>query len=719
MEPIYFSHKIKTDDLPPNSVIVSDVGNVCEIRCAIREYAECNSWHSHPLNAPSVLKHLSPEDPLRAEFHNYFEMRMSVTAASHYHENKLMLESESNDNAFNEEYCLDNARINPTKRTVQHWFDVWRKSQWGSNDGSTLKTNLEKAITHHSSQGIKIQYCEEPFTLVLISPMMARTHECEFSKRILFIDSTSCCDSENYSITFLLSATPAGAVPCGVLITKQQTMDAFTTGFTLLKNMMASLGGSFFKQEFPNVIMTDNCAAEIGAAKIVWPESILLLCIFHVLQYVLRWLQDGSHGIPKDRQRDFISCFQTILYCTDENEAENAFIAALEIGHEFPQWQEYLTHQYSIKEKWCLAFRKIFWIDAFIAALEIGHEFPQWQEYLTHQYSIKEKWCLAFRVGVTNHHTNNFAEISIRIFKENILDRVKAYNLIALLEFLATTLDTFYKRKLREFYTSRDRKNDRFLHVVLKRAEGITPVKIDEFTFHVASQTVPGTTYTVDSRSGLCTCKGGQVGKFCKHSAAVYNHFDVGFNHMPSVTMECRREVAYVAIGSKIDTLPKEYFLPLHVNELTEKERALIRSSLPESESTESNSVETSVLVPPPQSMNNINEVDTNDNRDVLASESEAQSTSTFSDFLNLLQKLDDKFGSSKEGIRKAIARAGKCTSPGQWETALHTFGKNIPLRRAIGAKIKVQPTGIQRRRGKMSARKSEKKHRISTRMYA
>lgn len=60
----------------------------------------------------------------------------------------------------------------------------------------------------------------------------------------------------------------------------------------------------------------------------------------------------------------------------------------------------------------------------------------------------------------------------------------------------------------------------------------------------------------------------------------VYNYPNVvGFNQMPSVAVQLRSEMSHVAIVSKIDTLPKEYFLPLPVNELTEKERTLAHSS--------------------------------------------------------------------------------------------------------------------------------------------
>lgn len=63
-------------------------------------------------------------------------MRMNVSAACKFHENKLLLEQEYTEGCGN---ILDNALFNPTKRSVQHWFDKWRTSAYGCRDGSDLK----------------------------------------------------------------------------------------------------------------------------------------------------------------------------------------------------------------------------------------------------------------------------------------------------------------------------------------------------------------------------------------------------------------------------------------------------------------------------------------------------------------------------------------------------------------------------------------------------
>ncbi|XP_065218332.1 uncharacterized protein LOC135844139 isoform X2 [Planococcus citri] len=582
--------------------------------------------HNHPLNSPSAMKHLTTPTSIRDEFFEYFSLGMNIASASQYHENKILFEDrngETEKNSLDDETLLGNAQMNPTKRAVQYWYMLWRNSSFGPRDGSDLLPVLDKRIAMYAADDIIIKYETDPFALIIVTPIMQRIHQCDFSRKILFIDTTSCCDHENYAITFLLSATPCGAVPCGVIITKDQTMNSFENAFKILQQaIVEKLGSSFFNQNYANVIMTDNCAAEIGAAKAIWPDSVLLLCIFHVLQYVLRWLQDANHKIEKAHQGDLMSTFQTILYSTDIKEAD----------------------------------------DAYESAMAIGSSYPGWQSYLQDQYAMKEKWCLAYRVGLTAHHTNNFAEISIRLFKENVLDRVKAYNLVALLDFIVTTMEVFYKRKLREFYNSRDRRKHLYLQEIFRRAEYIQRediVKINEHTYEVPSQNIAGTIYTVDSEKATCNCKGG--------------------------VMETENE------------------LRDNIVNLDHAEMASVNSAVEENANLEK--------------ANDVEDEEYN-----------------FADLLDLLHQLNGKFGladMSQQGVKKFICRLRKIRSSGQWVSFLHTAAKSVPLRRALGARIKVQPTAIQRRknrnnrqpaavnrRHRIAPKKNDKKHSISLRMY-
>lgn len=67
----------------------------------------------------------------------------------------------------------------------------------------------------YSEKNVIVKYVEDPFT-----PLMQRAHELKSSSGIVFIDSTSACDAENHSITFILTPCAAGAVPLAIIITE-------------------------------------------------------------------------------------------------------------------------------------------------------------------------------------------------------------------------------------------------------------------------------------------------------------------------------------------------------------------------------------------------------------------------------------------------------------------------------------------------------------------
>lgn len=76
-------------------------------------------------------------------------------------------------------------------------------------------------------------------------------------------------------------------------------------------------------------------------------------------------------------------------------------------------------------------------------------ESSKWIKYITDQWHGQQKWCFAWRdESSRGHHTNNYSEITVRIFKEAVLSRVKTYNVIALLDFTCTVLEEHYCRKL-------------------------------------------------------------------------------------------------------------------------------------------------------------------------------------------------------------------------------------------------------------------------------
>ena len=75
----------------------------------------------------------------------------------------------------------------------------------------------------------------ENWAVLVVTPLMKRVQEIQPASEIIFIDSTSSVESTQSTTTLLLAATKAGAIPIGILMHKNQTTEAYTKAFDLLK----------------------------------------------------------------------------------------------------------------------------------------------------------------------------------------------------------------------------------------------------------------------------------------------------------------------------------------------------------------------------------------------------------------------------------------------------------------------------------------------------
>ena len=102
----------------------------------------------------------------------------------------------------------------------------------------------------------------------------------------------------------------------------------------------------------PRVFMTDNCMELKDAIHQVWPDATTVLCIFHLLQQVWRWLHDKKHGIAlEDRPHILLAalCWRwggvpSRLYNLLQNE----------VALKYPNFATYATAVYEDCESWAL-----------------------------------------------------------------------------------------------------------------------------------------------------------------------------------------------------------------------------------------------------------------------------------------------------------------------------------------------------------------------------
>lgn len=130
---------------------------------------------------------------------------------------------------------------------------------------------------------------------------------------IVFVDSSGGVDGVGTRFFIFLASSHAGGVPLAVVLSTSENEVLLTAAFKTLKvsnvlilyctdflkitlyilhiicmcvqdQLPSDAFGSRSNQLGPMVFMTDDCAAEKNALNNTWPNSTLLLCIFHVLQ---------------------------------------------------------------------------------------------------------------------------------------------------------------------------------------------------------------------------------------------------------------------------------------------------------------------------------------------------------------------------------------------------------------------------------------------------
>jgi len=145
------------------------------------------------------------------------------------------------------------------------------------------------------------------------------------------------------------------------------------------------------------------------------------------------------------------------------------------------------------------------------------------------------------------HNTNNYCESTIWLYKDIVLGRCKAYNIVTLVDFTCTIMEDYYRRRLRLFSQARVHKPRLVLESLVRKAAYVSSsdiVKVDDL-YSVPSEknsslpTENHMFYMVSCNLGTCTCDAAKSGQFCKHQAAVWK---LTGTSMPPVSSEDRHQ---------------------------------------------------------------------------------------------------------------------------------------------------------------------------------
>jgi len=297
------------------------------------------------------------------------------------------------------------------------------------------------------------------------------------------------------------------------------------------------------------------------------------------------------------------------------------------------------------------------------------------------RWERKELWCLAWRTERhRGHHTNNFAEVTVRLYKVKVLGRAKAYNAVSLVDFTVRVMEDYYRCRLRDFANGRISAERLALEKLSRKASYLTTCdQIDDFGENRYGVPNSDSTekYDVDATLGCCSCKAGMFGKFCKHQLAIMTLFHKAFPNVPGVMAGTRHSIAYIALG---ETCPHVHFYnnfqPVNAVESLQNRSTGI---------TEQCTVTTEELLEPTSH----NTVEDNISTSPLVEE-----------YCKLLRELYSRFGDTTDcqrGLEKAVCRLRNVSSASSLASFMHSPG--CTRRYRAGAAIRVQPTALARRR--------------------
>lgn len=162
---------------------------------------------------------------------------------------------------------------------------------------------------------------ETDVVIAICTPLMRRAHRLTpEAVEVVFIDSSETVDHDGHRIFLLLTHNESGGVPLGVLITSSESRETVTKALQMLKTLIGD-EAFYNSKNGPSIFMTDDKKTERSSLHSVWPDASLLLCHFHILQAVWRWLQKGKNAILKADRISLYRSFKDIIYAPTESEA--------------------------------------------------------------------------------------------------------------------------------------------------------------------------------------------------------------------------------------------------------------------------------------------------------------------------------------------------------------------------------------------------------------
>ena len=621
--------------------------------------------HNHAIAAADALRYRPVSEETKQLFIDLFEEDVSPSSAYR----KVLDHFDSS-----EEVNADRFHV-PDYKWVFNFHAKYIKDKFGSSNGVDVFLKIKENIMNYNAERggelAKVEQTSEGETIIAICDMLnRRVHEhIPAAGDLMIMDATANLDRNDSKIFHLMCPSPIGGLPLGTIITTRGDETTIYKGLELYKSLLPE--NSFYgrgRALGPKLVITDDDAAERNSLQQTWPETVLLLCVFHHLQALWSWLWKSEHNIPKDDRPILFNLFKRVLY-TETTDEYNKNVDNMKASDVYNKYENFKAH------------------------MEDGI-LPRKAEW-----SLRERY--EKQLPTHNQNTSNYVEYSFRMTKDIQFNRLKAYNLTDLVDIILDDSKLYSRRCID---VSHNRNYHLFTYQKSKYIFNESRIELDEIIqlsetqYLVPSETVEDKLYQVDMESGLCECFQGFLKGPCKHKASVAKKYKVkNFDILPHENEKMRSFYYFLGTGVQKENT---WFRPLM------EEVPFPEFDWNENPDTLENDDNNSDIVNPGNINSDEPNVSTNDTSDNNKQKDGALASlrKTVSD---LVLRIETRYDEDPESYKKSIKsflKTSKRVISGNDATiqkALFTFAKEVIFKkgkRKTSLRIPVQNSARSRR---------------------
>ena len=317
--------------------------------------------HNHSIWAADAMKYQNVSSQTKEKFISLFQEGHSASSAYYAYRDQLMAQ---HGNKYVE--IAASRSILPDYKWVFYQEGLFKHQRHGHiNSPESYRLAEEIIEKYNIDNDAHLCQIRQPgpgeYYVVCIDKLASRVHECvPQSGDIVMIDATSSLDRQDSKFFRLLCCSPVGGLPLGFILISSENENLLTQAFMLFKQMLPS--HAFYKRgdDGPILFISDDARAEINMLNTVWPKSTHLLCIWHLLQAVWRFLFDAKNNVKKCDRPQLLQLFRCLVFAPTRTEYDNAMETLLEseIISQYPNYLRHLQDQYfSRVHKWALYIR--------------------------------------------------------------------------------------------------------------------------------------------------------------------------------------------------------------------------------------------------------------------------------------------------------------------------------------------------------------------------